>query len=74
MITTVIYGTAWQSRVPASLPQDVNGDSILHWAAREVSAAFLRDVLQLARKNGSTVPQLTAVLQASTGRDEDVAL
>ncbi|CAN0188646.1 unnamed protein product [Hapterophycus canaliculatus] len=43
--------------------QDVNGDSVLHWAAREVSAAFLRQVLHLARKHGKSVAQLLAALQ-----------
>lgn len=49
----------------AHRPQDVNGDTALHWAAREVSAAFLRQVLQSARKNGATTAQLMAALQVS---------
>lgn len=47
--------------------QDVNGDSVLHWAAREISAAFLRQVLHLARKHGTSAQELTAVLQARIG-------
>ncbi|CAM9934817.1 unnamed protein product, partial [Discosporangium mesarthrocarpum] len=43
--------------------QDVNGDTCLHWAAREVSAAFLRQVLQLARKNGYSCRKLTSTLK-----------
>lgn len=49
--------------------QDVNGDSVLHWAAREVSAAFLRQVLRLARRHGCPAPQLLAVLQVRFWRE-----
>eukprot|EP00903_Cladosiphon_okamuranus_P013485 g12560.t1 len=53
--------------------QDVNGDTALHWAAREVSAAFLRKMLFLARKHGRTVPQLLAALQLKNNSGENAA-
>ncbi|CAM9136136.1 unnamed protein product, partial [Pylaiella littoralis] len=53
--------------------QDVNGDSVLHWAAREISAAFLRNVLHLARKHGRMVPELLAALQLKNNSGENAA-
>ncbi|CAN0153263.1 unnamed protein product [Ectocarpus sp. 4 AP-2014] len=53
--------------------QDVNGDTVLHWAAREVSAAFLRQVLQLARKHGRTTQQMLAALQLKNNSGENAA-
>ncbi|CAM9343872.1 unnamed protein product [Ectocarpus fasciculatus] len=53
--------------------QDVNGDSVLHWAAREVSAAFLRQVLHLARKHGRTAQQMLAALQLKNNSGENAA-
>ncbi|CAN0030816.1 unnamed protein product [Ectocarpus sp. 13 AM-2016] len=52
---------------------DVNGDTVLHWAAREVSAAFLRQVLHLARKHGRTTQQMLAALQLKNNSGENAA-
>ncbi|CAM9982819.1 unnamed protein product [Ectocarpus sp. 8 AP-2014] len=53
--------------------QDVNGDTVLHWAAREVSAAFLRQVLNLARTHGRTAQQMLAALQLKNNSGENAA-
>ncbi|CAM9640412.1 unnamed protein product, partial [Sphacelaria rigidula] len=53
--------------------QDVNGDTVLHWSSREVSAAFLRQVLQLARRHGATTSQLLEALQLKNNSGETAA-